>query len=450
MWRYEIGGGPIPIGKSLFMDYSGCRSDLWNKCSTERNGAIATITSGDNYEIRRGSSGVTIQVTKDQETFLTGQLIVVEKGEQRIIRLEKDGSRTPIVLNVTTSLCNGSADSGIGDSSISHSPYRILNPSLVYYTPFGDLLFTDHNLNGCSIENSNDELLSSAVPVAGVYRLKEVVNVPPLSFQLSKDAHGWTEADLQKHWIEHGFVTDTSQSNTAMELLYSGEFEYISGIAIGKDLISLYIAGRVSKLVAGNENRNRNVKYVIIKVPIDADQENDDDEVNNESNDNNNSGDKQAIKHESEKINNSGNRKEGLLDEKATLFVDMTELFESSSLCQSKLVEIDAGISLAIDESGLIYATYPDGIAIIDDSDGSLIGTLTLKEDDNDIGSDESTSESNVCSSDFESNSIPNSITIGKDQYIYVTTGKGLMRMKVKAKPLEHPTNLIVPSKRIK
>ena len=32
------------------------------------------------------------------------KLIIVEKGEQRIIRLEKDGSRTPLVLNVTIPL----------------------------------------------------------------------------------------------------------------------------------------------------------------------------------------------------------------------------------------------------------------------------------------------------------------------------------------------------------
>ena len=64
--------------------------------------------------------------------------------------------------------------------------------------------------------------------------------------------------------------------------------------------------------------------------------------------------------------------------------------------------------------------------------------------DDGDVG------ENRVCSSDFDSNIIPSSITIGKDQYIYVTTEEGLMRMKTKARPLEHPTNLIVPSKKIK
>lgn len=157
-------------------------------------------------------------------------------------------------------------------------------------------------------------------------------------------------------------------------------------------------------------------------------------------------------------------RNKGLLDEKSIMFYDMTSLFsQQSNVCQSKQsgnddnINPDAGISLVIDDNGLIYATFPNGIVILSDSDrdgasGSLLGTLFLNEDN--IQTQHSrgrkVGEDDVCDS-YEVNSrriSPSSIDIGKDQYLYLTTDKDLIRMKLKSTSLNHPTNLIVPSRK--
>ncbi len=466
IWRYEIGGGPIPIGKSLFMDYSGCRSNIWNPCPHVNHVSHTTYS-----EYEYGSSGMTVQISKDSETFFNGQLIIVEKGEQRIIRLEKDGSRTPLVLNVT-SLCSSSNTTTTSSSSSSTTTsHRIQNPNLVYYTPFGDLLFTDYNIiKDHDSPQQQQQQQQQQHNIAGLYRLKEVVNIPSLhSFQQSKDAHNWTESDLQKYWMDHHSNVGVGVGSTASELLLSSHFEYISGVAVGKDLTSLYVAGRITNSDGDDIDDVGKIRFVIVKVTMededeedfdmnpsaggDEDDDNDDDDEEDEYK--NHADDERTDKPDNEE-NVTAKRNEqkeiitirtkGLLDDKAIVFYDMTNLFKQSNTCFSNFIHENVGISLVIDENGLIYATFPNGVAILNEADANLLGTLTLQDDAIDNLDGELYGDGNeVCGSGLDSIVIPNSINIGKDQYFYITTKKGLMRMKTKTRPLEQPTNLIVP-----
>ena len=475
IWRFEIGGGPIPIGKSLHMMYSGCRSQ--NCHYHHQTEDDYPSSSSSHYAL--GSRGMTVQVQKDESTFTTGKLIIVEYGELRIVRMEEDGSRTPLVINVTPSLCEHKIEQEKEQEHDMHSTRRIQQPNVVYYTPFGDLLFTEQYKQGQSTTSST---CSSKNNVAGLYRLKEIAQIPPLSFETSKDAHMWTFQELQEYYNKHSSSYASHPDNAAMELFYSGQFEYISDVVVGKDLISLYIAGRIS------DDDGNNVKYVIVKVAIDDDDDDDDDEeketLTNDTDDDDDDDDdddaekeevqaEQDIHIESKPLHDNGDvdddddtrgatRRKGLLDDKATTFYDMSSYFSGCEINGDGDGDgdNDIGISLAIDEHGFIYASYPNGIAILnditsDENNGNnvLVGTLSFQQEDRGGEGEESDRvDSNhvddTCASKDSNIVIPTSMNIGKDRYLYITSDKGLLRMTIKSKPLDHPTNLIVPSSR--
>jgi len=517
IWRYEVGGGPIPIGKSLYMDYSGCRSNYWNTCEDENDSSstISTISSSSSSSSDVGSMGMTIQIEKDETDFMNGLLVISEKGEQRIVRLEKDGSRTPLVLNVT-SLCHADEvgyDDDDDDDESDSDGHRLIHSNQVLYTPFGDLLFTDYNPNGCPTTSSSSSSSSSSnssegqEAVAGVYKLKEIINIPQLSsFQQSKEAHKWTEEELNSYYINHHHGHDKLKSTTTstmttspyhnMDLLYSGAFEYISGMIIGQDLTSLYIAGKmkhdetdhvqygivkvsIEEEEEGEEDEQKEKEYKLIH-DLDDDEDDDDDDEHEHEHEHESLSDKNENQQNHNEPQNGSGRKNGILDDKSILFHDMTHYFSTTTTTTTTLSSSSIGIALTMDENGLLYATYPNGIAIIDSLDGILLGTLSFQNHNFsssnsgadagvDVGAgvsisdDTSKSENglncqsqnqNECKNEYNKNDwliIPNSITIGKDQYMYVTSQDiGLMKLKTKTKPFMYPTNLIVPTRRIK
>ena len=131
LWRWERGGGPIPIGKTLAMDPSGCRSK-----------AVCGHVDG--------SGGLAVDFSQ-HDHYREGSLVVAEWGEGRVVRLEDaTGARTPLVIQ---------------------GPVE--RPTSMLYTPFGDLLF----------------LVDTKVMV-----LKQAVHVPPLKSAMeSRMAHKWNE-----------------------------------------------------------------------------------------------------------------------------------------------------------------------------------------------------------------------------------------------------------------
>jgi len=288
VWRYETGGGLVPIGKSLYLDQSGCRSNFWNVCE----------------EARSGSKGLTVQAVKDEDRFDIGSLIIVEAGERRIVRLEKDGARTPLVLNVP-SLCN------------ENESVRLSNPGKVVYTPFGDLLFTETVQCREQIGNGTD---SRVITKTGLFRIKDVVNVPSITFHESRAAHKWTMEDMIR-----------SHTEVAVELSYIG-METISSVVVEKDVASILISG--NKFEEG-----KGCRIVIYKVVEDTDE------------------DGGSIKNISD----------------MQLFFDMSKFFPKQEICKGA----DAHIAMTIDNQGNVFASYPGGVAIID-HDGELKATVQI------------------------------------------------------------------------
>ena len=333
VWRYEIGGGLIPIGKSLYLDKAGCRSGHWTRCDVEKNS---------------GSRGLAVQVMKDEDRFDIGKLLIVEGGERRIVRLEEDGARTPLVLEIPD-ICGG-------------SNRRLNYPSRLLYTPFGDLLFLDTT-------ECRDGADAFNVSKSSIYRVRDVVNVPQISFFQSRSAHSWTMRDMIKN-----------QSEVPVELSYTG-MEQISDMIVGKDLTSLFVAGRFSSEKEG-------CRQVIVKAPDDT---------------------------ESTAVQNISDM---------TVFFDMTNFFPHRHCGEGD-------ISMAIDNEGNIFATHSRGFAIIN-ADGNLLANVEV-------------SPPFVEHDSFTRTFRPNGIVIGNDGYLYMTTKERLLRMRVKSKLLDYPTNLIVP-----
>lgn len=145
IWRWERGGGPIPIGKTLHIEAAGNR---YRDCS----------------DSHCGSGGLAIDF-HGKEHFSEGRLVVAEWGEGRIARLEeKTGARTPLVMNIPDP-CEGAKET------------RVKNPLHMLYTPLGHFLFVESSTN-CS----------------AIMQLNHAVHVPPLATAMeSRMAHKWNK-----------------------------------------------------------------------------------------------------------------------------------------------------------------------------------------------------------------------------------------------------------------
>lgn len=211
IWRWEVGGGPIAIGRTLYMERSGCRS---NRTLCEGNKLPGTT-----------SAMVEIGLVKDAAA---ANLVLAEQGERRIIRLEEDGARTPLAthVNVTALHSNEQQKMQIQKSVRLNGPYDLA------YSPFGDLVFTD------PIRRASPSDYTNLTPLpAGVWRVPEAALIPPIPAAESRAAH-FTEV------AEH-----------TMELLYS-KLSIPSGVAFSHDLQSVYVSN-------GDAD-----DMVIVKLPI--------------------------------------------------------------------------------------------------------------------------------------------------------------------------------------
>jgi len=229
IWRWEEGGGPITIGRSLHQERSGCRSGLWvENCpenlfgrtqsqedvsmNHEGHGTCRNLAARSPIPLL-GSASLAVELTRHAEKSSIGKnLIVAEWGERRIARVEGEtGARTPLVTMVPT------ADF--------KSWRRLLRPNHVAFSPFGDLFFTDNY----DLENHVSFNVTASTKLAAVYRLKESVNVAPISAQQSREAHGW-----------HGTTGKEPSGDENIDILFQTGGD-IEGMALSADHSTLFI-----------------------------------------------------------------------------------------------------------------------------------------------------------------------------------------------------------------
>mmetsp|Transcript_44085 Transcript_44085/g.65395 ORF Transcript_44085/g.65395 Transcript_44085/m.65395 type:complete len:392 (-) Transcript_44085:95-1270(-) len=162
IWRFEVGGGPIPIGKTLFMDNSGCRSKAFRNCT------------GSSLEAT-GSGGMAIDFSGKENPF-EGRLAVAEWGEGRVVRVEDTGGRTPLLMTVPD-VCTPENET--------RGERRIEQATSLLYTSFGDLLVVENNIAPCQ--------------KSALYLLSQATSIEPIeSTWESRKAHHWTSLETPK------------------------------------------------------------------------------------------------------------------------------------------------------------------------------------------------------------------------------------------------------------
>jgi len=206
VWRWEVGGGPIAIGRTLQLDGAGCRSSKAKCCEG----------------CREGGAGLAVDF-KGHDHASEGKLIVAEIGEERVVRLEENGARTPLVLN-TPSLCRENAMSRLG---------QVHN---LLMSPSGDLIFSEYQ---------------SDCKRTGIWTIRGAIHVPALSsLQESREAHEWSSLP----------------SNASLQLLM--ETELVAGLSVSPLFDSL--------AVSCQENGTSLIRQVFMEKNEDYDEEDED------------------------------------------------------------------------------------------------------------------------------------------------------------------------------
>ncbi|KAL3802343.1 hypothetical protein HJC23_007168 [Cyclotella cryptica] len=415
IWRWEVGGGPITIGRSLHMERSGCRSGIWvdasddggiigGRCPDNLFGSVRSImrkedeqlafSSGSGAGLQSlttlppllGTASVVVELNRDAERSTSGKNIVVaEWGEKRIVRVEGEtGARTPLVTMLPVS-----PDEKDGLR-------RAFRPNHLTYTPFGDLLFSDSYEITDDSNGVKDE--SSRKFVGTIYRLREAVHVPPIPVDQSREAHGWTNTSRQNGENDDRF-TDGS-----VDILFQTN-GWIDGVALGgSDYSTLY----VSVVTLSDDESDLSWTKTLYKLSLSADDEDDD-----------------AEDHASNLEDGNSARYE--------VFYSMTSKECPYFDNDAKASHFFAGSKLAIDERGTIYIiTCPSSIVLLSNG-GRVIGTLASDQ----LNADEAMAE--LSKREFTS------INFGEDGYFYVTTAHELMRIKCRIRGSSIPTNLVLP-----
>ena len=154
VFRWEAGGGPIAIGRTLHLQDSGCRSNNYQQCIVDVVG-----------KTHKGSGGITIDTLHSEALPM---LLIAEYGEGRVVRLEENGARTPLIIETSAS-----SDDVAGEYRRLSRPFRLL------VTAYGDLMVIDD-----ATTRGKGFLL---------WRLPKASDVPGLpSLAVSRKAHAWT------------------------------------------------------------------------------------------------------------------------------------------------------------------------------------------------------------------------------------------------------------------
>jgi hypothetical protein len=315
IWRWEVGGGPIAIGRSLHLESSGCRSSEYQVC---HNDGKANSSERGRDILSVGSGGMAIDFHHAKGTrHSEGSLVVAEWGEGRIIRMEDNGARTPLMIQVPD-IC----------STSSTTTTRLNQPRSLIYTPYGDLLVADTAVH-CS--------------KAAIYRLTQAVQVEavPSLFE-SRKAHEWNQ----------------TQHDLPVDLLYHASIRDIGGMAIDPTWLYIYIT------VLDAEGRVQLTRLPAVRLEDDDEEEEPDTDKKKRPN-------LSAAEEEEatpgEQHAESQTAHGGIMDNKGQAILDLTQAVGSTQPGP-----------LAVSDKGHLFLAVPQGIAIVSTGESHGSGSAVV------------------------------------------------------------------------
>jgi hypothetical protein len=174
----------------------------------------------------------------DSKHASSGRLVVHEQGEGRMARLEENGARTPVLIQIPDLLCKGETR-------------RLTSADSMLYAPTGDLVVLVRETGDpsrCKKETEEEIEESKAKEVSALIVLPYAVHVRPLaSLQESRRAHAWNAV---KHTAE------------PVVLYQDDAAQLLGGLAVAPSLQSLYATSVVDGSV------------VLLEIPLtDEDEE---------------------------------------------------------------------------------------------------------------------------------------------------------------------------------
>ena len=416
LWRYEVGGGPITIGRSLHMERSGCRSGLWvddydgadgkkddatisSSCPENLFGKSTYCKSSSSSSSQSitmpllGSASLAVELTRNADRASAGQnIIVAEWGERRIIRVEgESGARTPLVTVVPIH------QSRNGKTEHEQPRRRVLRPNHLMYTPFGDLLFSDnYDVSGSSSMEEDDSSNNSTTATSNhkvgvVYRKKEAVHIPAIPVEQSRAAHEWTS------------TTNDGDDFDSIDILFQTT-GVIEGMALGLDYSTLFVVVTTETSTTDDSGWIKTV----YKLSLGAD-----DDIIEDGIDSTDGGD-------------SG----------TTILYQMNSSTDCKVPVKPYKSTTTSGSKLSVDEKGTLYLiACSTSISLLSQEDGHVIGTLELDDHLQKRKPPSTTTESFT------------SVNFGEDGYLYITSPNELMRLNARVGGLSIPTNMVVPSR---
>jgi len=378
IWQWETGGGPIPIGKTLSMVHSGCRSNKFRNCTTDS--AV-------------GSGGLVADTLHEPQ-----RLIVAEWGEGRIVRLEENGARTPLIIQVPVDKPTLTVSAEVEndeneteptaeieaendetelatpaemEEELTPSTRRLERPSKLLLTPFADLLVLDESSDG-------DDFL---------WQLPQIHKIPGLeSLSASRKAHAWNHLNYTSSSSNHhtgittGTVSTTSRATTAasasnedgmpQKLLQSSQ---LGGMAlVPKNWLQLYVTMKQGDSV------------VVVTLSLEEeDDEDDDDDV--------------EVAEKAKATSKS--------ERQSSIYLDYSQHASKPG-------------PIEVDEKGNLYLAVDDAILMVSPTAG-ILGKI----------------------------SIPGlsivDMTLGEDRFLYLATETKLYRLRLRNKNLSIPTDMI-------
>ena len=336
IYQWETGGGPIAIGRTLHLKDSGCRSNLYQKCSSSSSSSsiINSATTTANQMIpnhHTGSGGIVVDTYRSDSS---PRLIVAEYGEGRVVRLEDNGARTPLVIETRSNSAVDVEEKDNNDIDNDNDNERLSRPFRLLVTPYGDLMIMD---DATSTGRGNGFVL---------WRSPKASDVPALpSLSVSRQAHAWNRNNQTA--LPHIFFQSNEMGGMVLDP--SGQRMYVTTMGDSSSVL-----------------------VVSLSLLEDLDDDDDDDDENDES-----KKEGEQNKKKSDPIDSENNIAGAAKEERTSRELQSRQ----STLVFDYTAYANAPGPIEVDNNGNIYLAVENGILVVSKSK-SLVAKIAFSTDE--------------------------------------------------------------------